>query len=137
MVTAGPGLAWTALTRPEEGDTLLFLRRAEQLPVTNLWLWNGGRDDPPWSGQALSVVGVEDAICAGAEGARAALDGTGRIAAEGVATALPAGRHAIPHAIVRLPVVLDVETIDLEPGRLVADGSDGRCTIPFDDGHLR
>ncbi|MEM8825018.1 MAG: hypothetical protein AAGF30_15530 [Pseudomonadota bacterium] len=128
-IVSEPGLGWTAATRAS--DTILFLRPSKILPVTNIWLWNGGRVGPPWRGQALDICGVEDAICAGAAGFAAALDDN-RIAAEGVPTALASGRHVIPHAIARLPDATIVESVDITPDSLTAGG----VTIPFDGSHL-
>ena len=129
-----PGLGWTAIARHAEGDTILFLRRAAQLPVTNLWLWNGGRDAAPWDGAAPGVIGVEDGICAGADGFRAALDGTSRLA--GIPLVLPPGRHVVPHAIVRLTGASPVRRVAVEPGALHVATDAGGLRVPFDGGHL-
>ncbi|MEM7491063.1 MAG: hypothetical protein AAF390_18265, partial [Pseudomonadota bacterium] len=129
-IVSAPGLGWTAAMRAT--DTLLFLRPAAILPVTNVWLWNGGRSHAPWNGRALDVCGIEDAICAGASGFAAAL-GDNRIAADGVPTALGPGRHLIPYAIVRLPKSVAVETVEIAGNTLTAGG----LTVPFDAGHLR
>jgi hypothetical protein len=128
-IVSEPGLGWTAVTRA--ADTILFLRPAAILPVTNVWLWNGGRAGPPWNGAALDVAGVEDGICAGADGFAAALR-PNRIAGEGVPTALGPGRHVIPHAIVRLPRAVTVEAVALDGDRLLTGG----LSVPFDAGHL-
>lgn len=129
-----PGLGWTAIAREAEGDAIVFLKRAERLPVTNLWLWDGGRDGPPWAGRRCGVIGVEDAACAGADGFRAALDGASRVT--GVPLALPAGRHHVAHAIVRIAGCGPVRGLRLEPGRLVAETRAGPRAVPFDAGHL-
>ncbi|MEM7711262.1 MAG: hypothetical protein AAF264_11040 [Pseudomonadota bacterium] len=129
-IVSEPGLGWTAVTRAS--DTILFLRPAEILPVTNVWLWNCGRDGAPWNGAALDVCGIEDGVCAGAAGFAAALSDN-RIAAEGVPTALSPGRHVIPHAIARLPEPVAVDTVEMTDDTLTAGG----MTIPFDGGHLR
>ena len=129
-----PGLGWTAIARDAEGDAILFLKRAELLPLTNLWLWNGGRDGPPWDGRRLGVIGVEDAVCAGADGFRAALDGTSRV--EGVPLVLPAGRHVIAHAMMRIADCGPVRGVTLGDGALHAKTDDGPRALPFDAGHL-
>ncbi|WP_281825364.1 hypothetical protein [Jannaschia rubra] len=131
----GPiGLGWTALARHAEGDTLLTLRRAEQLPVTNIWISNGARGDH-WSA-VRGLLGIEDAICAGAGGFAAALTDN-RVKAEGVATALPPGRHVIPHAIVRIAGVHEVRDVRLGDGHLAihTDGAD--MTVPFAREHFK
>ena len=60
----GQTLGWTAITRPNEGDVFLSLRRAKALPMTMLWHSNGGRDYAPWSGRHVGCLGVEEG-CAG------------------------------------------------------------------------
>lgn len=129
-----PGLGWTAIARTQEEDAIVFLKRAEQLPLTNLWLWNGGRVDPPWNGLCCGVIGVEDAVCAGADGFRAALDGRSRIA--GVPLALPAGRHAIAQAIVRIADCGRVRDLSLGVDGLEVATDAGDRIVPFDGGHL-
>ena len=129
------GIGWTALARHAEDDTILFLRHAAQLPVTNLWLSNGARTHAPWHGQR-GLVGIEDAICAGAEGFTAALDGTSRVAAEGVPTCLPPGRHVVPHAIVRVPGCHDVDDITFDADSLAIATDSGAIRVPFDGTHF-
>ncbi|MFO6463766.1 hypothetical protein ACK8OR_05190 [Jannaschia sp. KMU-145] len=128
-----PGLAWTAVARAAEDDTIIMLKRAEQLPATNLWLSNGARSGM-WRA-ARGLLGIEDAICAGAEGFAAAL-GESRVGAEGVPTALPPGRHAIVHAIVRVPGRHDIAGVTLAPDRATFDTGGAPVTIPFDGGHF-
>ncbi|MEI4486468.1 hypothetical protein V8J36_09715 [Frigidibacter sp. MR17.14] len=102
----GAALGWTAAVRPDEDDLVLILKDPATLPVTMLWLSNGGRDRAPWDGRHLGVIGIEDACTAGDEGNRAAASGRNRVAAEGVATALPLGEgvlHRTWHAICALP----------------------------------
>ncbi len=53
-------LGWTAIVRPEEGDLILALKNAAQLPMTMLWQSNGGRDYAPWNGRHRGCLGVED-----------------------------------------------------------------------------
>lgn len=59
-VEAVPGLGWTAVVRPAEGDMFLSLRNAGALPMTMLWHSNGGRDYAPWFGRHLGCLGVEE-----------------------------------------------------------------------------
>ncbi|TIQ15631.1 MAG: hypothetical protein E5X54_38070, partial [Mesorhizobium sp.] len=42
----GPG--WTALARKAEADLVLVLKNPAELPVTMLWVSNGGRYYAPW-----------------------------------------------------------------------------------------
>jgi hypothetical protein len=55
---AGPG--WTTLARQSERDLVMALKNPRDLPVTMLWLSNGGRNYAPWNSRHLGVLGVED-----------------------------------------------------------------------------
>lgn len=134
LVHTPEGLGWTAVAREQEGDAVLFLKRSEQLPVTNLWLWNGGRQESPWRGLREGVIGVEDARCAGADGFRAALEGRSRI--EGVPLCFPPGRHAIAHAVLRIADCGTVRDVRVRRDALEVATDEGRCVVPFDGTHL-
>lgn len=54
-------LGWTAVSRTAERDHVVVLKRPDVLPVTMLWMSNGGRDYAPWSGRHTGVLGIEDA----------------------------------------------------------------------------
>jgi hypothetical protein len=56
------GLAWSAVTFPEEGFAWFTLKDAKTLPHTVLWLSNGGRHYAPWNGKHRNVLGVEE-VC--------------------------------------------------------------------------
>lgn len=58
---AGQSLGWSVASRRAERDRIIVLKRPEILPVTMLWLSNGGRDYAPWSGRHTGVLGIEDA----------------------------------------------------------------------------
>ncbi|WP_299653241.1 hypothetical protein [uncultured Jannaschia sp.] len=134
-IVARPGLGWTGLARHAEGDTILSLRRTEQLPVTNVWMSSGARSHAPWYGQR-GLVGIEDAISAGAESFTVARAGTSRIAAEGVPTCLPPGRHVIPHAIVRIAGSHEILEIVSDGDALAITTATRTLRIPFDGRHL-
>lgn len=53
--------AWSAAVNSEEGYLWFSLRNPALLPSTILWIENGGRHRPPWSGRNCSL-GVED-VC--------------------------------------------------------------------------
>jgi hypothetical protein len=53
--------AWSAAVNSEEGYLWFSLRDPDLLPSTILWIENGGRHRPPWSGRNCSL-GVED-VC--------------------------------------------------------------------------
>lgn len=54
----GPG--WTAVAREAEDDLVLVFKNPAELPVTMLWISNGGRDYAPWNGRHRGVLGIED-----------------------------------------------------------------------------
>lgn len=54
-------LGWTVVSRDAERDRVLVLKDPATLPVTMLWMSNGGRDYAPWSSRHTGVLGIEDA----------------------------------------------------------------------------
>lgn len=56
---AGP-LGWSAMVF--DGYLWLALKAVDQLPMTLLWLSNGGRTQSPWGGRHLGRIGIED-VC--------------------------------------------------------------------------
>lgn len=53
-------LGWTAVTFPAEGFVWFTLKDPRVLRQTVLWLSNGGRHYPPWSGRHTNVLGLEE-----------------------------------------------------------------------------
>ena len=53
-------LGWTAAARLDQGDLVLSLKNAAELPVTFLWFSNQGRDYAPWNGRHQGVLGIEE-----------------------------------------------------------------------------
>jgi hypothetical protein len=126
------GLGWTAVHRRGEDDTILFLKRQEELPVTMLWVSNGGRSHSPWNGRHRGVLGVEDGCTAGGAGFAAAL-GPNRITAEGVPSALGlGGTRVIRHAILRLPGTRAIADVTLAQALQVTYEDGGTQDVPFD-----
>lgn len=136
----GARLGWTVLIREAEDDMLVVLKDPRQLPVTMLWISNGGRDFAPWNGRHRGVIGIEDGIAAGATGLRYA-QGDNPLRAAGVDTTLHLGpRTCIRHAMVSLPRppgwtrVTEVTAAD---GQLTLTEASGRqINTPFDDRHF-
>lgn len=56
----GNRLGWSVVSRKAERDRIIVLKRPDVLPVTMLWMSNGGRDYAPWSGRHTGVLGIED-----------------------------------------------------------------------------
>jgi hypothetical protein len=57
---ASEKLAWTAVAFPKEGYVWFGLKDPRVLRHTVLWLSNGGRHYPPWSGRHVNVMGLEE-----------------------------------------------------------------------------
>ena len=64
MLLAGePGtmpFAWTAIAFPEAGYVWFALKDPATLPSTLMWMSNGGRHYPPWSGRHVDTLGLEE-----------------------------------------------------------------------------
>lgn len=54
-------VGWTVVSRNAERDHVIVLKDPRQLPVTLMWMSNGGRDYAPWSSRHVGVLGIEDA----------------------------------------------------------------------------
>jgi hypothetical protein len=53
-------LAFSAVSVPDEGWLYFQLKDPRVLAETVLWMSNGGRHYPPWSGRVTSVLGLEE-----------------------------------------------------------------------------
>ena len=53
-------VAWTAVTFPGEGYVWTALKDPLILKHTVFWLYNGGRNYPPWAGRLMSVMGLKE-----------------------------------------------------------------------------
>ncbi|MEM6389856.1 MAG: hypothetical protein AAF825_08475 [Pseudomonadota bacterium] len=134
----GARLGWTVLMREAEDDMLVVLKDARQLPVTMLWISNGGRDFAPWNGRHTGVIGIEDGIAAGATGLSYS-QGENPLRAMEVPTTLTLGpRHVIRHAMISLPRPPGwSEVVAIEEGRdalTLRDISGRDLSVPFDTG---
>lgn len=132
----GPG--WTAVARKAENDLVLVLKNPDELPITMLWISNGGRDYAPWSGRHRGVLGIEDGRTAIGH---AASIGDNWLKRDGVATAFELGGHvsfrqiigAVPFADSKPP-----QTVSTAHGCLSLTMPDGSTReIPFDSDFLR
>ncbi len=135
------GLGWTAVARRAEADLVLVLKNPDELPVTMLWISNGGRDYAPWSGRHVGVLGIEDGRTAVGH---AASIGDNPLRREGVATAFQLvedGRVSLRQVIGGLPLDQSgIAPLSVEPSgselRLDFPGGQSR-TVPFDGAFLR
>lgn len=131
------GMGWSAVARRAEQDVVLVLKNPTELPVTMLWISNGGRYYAPWSGRS-GVLGIEDGRTA--LGHAASL-GDNWLKREGVETAFPlGGKLSFRQVIGALPSAHG-EAPDLVAGtggklRLSFAGGTS-WTVPFDDAFLR
>lgn len=62
VAEAGREVGWTAAVCEAEGWVWFALKDSRVLPSTMMWLSNGGRDYPPFSGRHHGVIGLEE-IC--------------------------------------------------------------------------
>lgn len=131
-------IGWSVLIRHAEDDMLVILKDARLMPVTMLWISNGGRAHAPWNGRHDGVIGIEDGCTAGTGGLAAALS-PNRLSAMGVPSALTlGGRHVIRHAMLSLPRPAgwkDVADVRVGAQDLTLTDSAGQnLVIPFDGG---
>ena len=134
-------IGWTCLMRNAEDDMVLVLKDPKAMPVTMLWISNGGRDIPPYNSRHIGVLGIEDGCALGASVGLSDAQKDNRLTAMGVPTVIELGpRHVMRHAIVSLPrppgwseladVSVKEDTLELHE----AGGS--KTTIPFPGGHF-
>lgn len=134
----GPG--WAAVSRIAEKDVVLVLKNPVELPVTMLWISNGGRDYAPWNGRHRGVLGVEDGRTA--VGHAASL-GDNWLKREGIATAFeldPDRRVAFRHVIGALPAETGspVRDVSAAADRLRLTTAEGAVLdAPYDAAFLR
>lgn len=134
----GPG--WTAVTRTAEKDVVLILKNPAELPITMLWISNGGRDYAPWNGRHRGVLGVEDGRTA--VGHAASL-GDNWLKREGVTTAFELGpdrRVAFRHVIGAVPAATGkaVHDVSAATGQLRVTTTAGAVLdVPYDAQFLR
>jgi hypothetical protein len=132
----GPG--WTAVARAAEGDLVLVLKNPAELPVTMLWISNGGRDYAPWNGRHRGVLGIEDGRTAIGH---AASIGDNWLKREGVATAFELGGSVSFRQVIGSMPLSGAEpphAISTASDRLHLAMPDGAALeVPFDADFLR
>jgi hypothetical protein len=131
------GMGWTAVARKAEADVVLVLKNPAELPVTMLWISNGGRYYAPWNGRA-GVLGIEDGRAA--VGHAASL-GDNWLKQEGVETAFTLGGRVTFRQIVGAMQLDGGEApsqVEAMAGRLRLSFADGsQRSVPFDETFLR
>jgi len=137
----GEALGWTTINRHAERDQLIVLKQSDVLPVTMLWMSNGGRDYAPWNGRHTGVLGIEDAR-ASASGHAASISDNA-LTRQGIATAFTLGQGDVVVRQVFGATPLEnthdaVATVDADGGVLVVTFENGgRTELPFDPDFLR
>lgn len=142
MLTADPALtlAWNAVVFPVQRYAYFALRDPRMLRHTILWLSNGGRHYPPWSGRHTAVMGIEDTTSyfhyGLAESAK--LNPLNR---RGIPTALtlqPRKPTAISYifGVVQIPAgfdrVADIREVKKGVELVAANGKKARCPLNLD-----
>lgn len=144
MLVEAPGnpIGWTAVVRRGAADAVIVLKDPRILPVTLVWMSNGGRDYPPWNGRHRHVLGIEDARCWSLFG-HAASVADNPLSASGVPTSFrlePDGSVAVRQVLGGVPIPPQWESIaalDPSAGTLVLrDEAGDRLTIPYDERFL-
>lgn len=131
------GMGWTAVARKAEADIVLVLKNPSELPVTMLWISNGGRYYEPWNGRH-GVLGIEDGR---AVIGHASSLGDNWLKREGVETAFALGGRVAFRQVVGAASSDNGEApsaVETKAGKLrlvFSDGSHGE--VAFDETFLR
>lgn len=135
-------LGWTAVTRADTGDAVLVLKDPRNLPVTLVWMSNGGREYAPWNGRHTHVLGIEDARCWSLFG-HAASVAENPLSAAGVPTAftLDADRSvSVRQVLGALPLPpgwRSIAAVEAASGFLrIAEDDGAALSLPFDETFL-
>ncbi len=136
---AGNEIGWTVVSRAKEADRVMVLKNPAVLPVTMLWMSNGGRHYAPWSSRHRGVLGIEDGR-ASPMGHRASVSANA-MTAEGIATAFDLGGRVTVRQVLGACEALfgegPVTDLTVAPGVLNLDFADGRRRgFDFDDEFL-
>ncbi len=136
----GHRLGWAAALRHGTNDLVLSLKDPAVLPLTLLWMSNGGRDYRPWSGRHTGVLGMEEARCYSAQGHAASI-ADNPLRRSGVATSFELGGTVeIRSVLGGLPLPADwTEIAAVEPARdglRIADRSGAAMIVGYDAAFL-
>ena len=138
MLVEAPGsrLGWAAALRHGSQDLVLSLKNPETLPLTLLWLSNGGRDYPPWNGRHTGVLGLEEARCYSALGHAASISDN-PLRQSGIPTSFELGARIEVRVVlggVPVPTAWS-DVVEVEPtplGLRIEDRGGASLTVPFD-----
>ncbi|MCY0094049.1 hypothetical protein [Hoeflea ulvae] len=130
--TPGAALGWSTVSRKAEQDRILILKAPATLPVTMVWMSNGGRDYAPWSGRHTGVIGIEDARASPLGHADSCADN--QFSRAGIATAFQLEKHGKTG----IRQVVGACSMSHGEGRLTdLTAGNGTLTLHFDGGATR
>ncbi|EDQ32029.1 hypothetical protein HPDFL43_02929 [Hoeflea phototrophica DFL-43] len=137
----GVALGWSVVSRIAEQDRILILKNSQTLPVTMLWMSNGGRDYAPWSSRHTGVLGIEDGRASGLGHADSIRPNA--MNSNGIPTAFDLGSdqtvriRQVIGACAIAPDEGEVADLSVKPGRVTLhfEGGSSR-TLPFDSEFL-
>lgn len=130
-------LVWSAATAPRAGWVWFALKDARVLRNTVLWMSNGGRDYPPFSGRHRRCLGIEEVTGYFHLGHRASA-GNNPLQEHGHPTAVrlePEGTLTVRYAFGVTPVppgFKRVQAIETDGDGLLLKGEAGSVHLPFD-----
>lgn len=131
-------IGWAAAVRYGTGDAFLSLKSPADLPVTMMWISNGGRYYSPWNRRHTGVLGLEEGRTSSGFG-RADLSSGNPWRQQGIATALeldPGGEVEVRNVIGGLPLPkewLRIDKVEACDSVLVITGQSGeQIRAPFD-----
>jgi hypothetical protein len=128
---------WSAALAAKEGFIFFAIKDARVLPHTVLWMSNGGRLYPPWSGRHTAVLGIEEAAVCFHLPDENTTDADVPLGLD----LYPARTTEIRYAFGAIEVPTgwaSVSGMSLADGELIISNETGRRrAIPFDDRFLR
>ncbi len=137
LVSQEAPLAWSAVCAPYTGWLWFALKNPAVLQSTVLWLSNGGRDYPPFSGRHTRVIGVEEVTSYFHLGHSASFL-PNPVSQQGYATTLqlvPGGTLEVRYAFGLVAVPQGFErlvSLERDDTKLVLQGVQGAVTVPYD-----
>jgi hypothetical protein len=90
----GQGFGWTTALRPAHRDVAILIKSVSALPQTMLWFSNGATLSPPWCGQHVGVLGIEQACTYGTAGRKASVE-PNALSRQGIPTAVDLAAAAV------------------------------------------
>lgn len=138
-----PALAWSTVLAQHDGFLFFAIKDPLTLPETILWMSNGGRDYPPWSGRHTAVLGIEEAATAYHCEGHARTDSPG-LSCRGLRTGLtltPSRTRHICYAFGAIPAPTGwtgISAIHIDATALRIESTCGKSvSVAFDASHFR